>query len=81
MEHHAVDDPSAQTHNSSNKDKHSGEYVMGYAGERIMCDADSHIMETFDWLKDHADPELRDLIPPLKLGGAGRLAERRSRTR
>ncbi len=32
---------------------------MGYAGTRIMCDADSHIMETFDWLKDHADPELR----------------------
>jgi hypothetical protein len=49
---------------------------MGYAGERIMCDADSHIMETFDWLKEHADPELRDSIPPLKLGGAGRLAEK-----
>lgn len=49
---------------------------MGYAGERIMCDADSHIMETFDWLKEHADPDLRDSIPPLKLGGAGRLAEK-----
>jgi predicted TIM-barrel fold metal-dependent hydrolase len=49
---------------------------MGYAGERIMCDADSHIMETFDWLKDFADPDIRDSIPPLKLGGAGRLAEK-----
>ena len=49
---------------------------MGYAGTRIMCDADSHIMETFDFVKDHADPDLRDLIPKLKLGGAGRLAEK-----
>ena len=49
---------------------------MGYAGTRIMCDADSHIMETFDFVKDHADPDLRDSIPKLKLGGAGRLAEK-----
>src|SRR5258706_1810857 len=71
-----VDGPRAPIHNSSNKHNSSGESIMGYAGERIMCDADSHIMETFDWLKDHADPELRDLIPSLKLGGAGRLAEK-----
>ena len=49
---------------------------MGYAGTRIMCDADSHIMETFDWLADHADPESARFHPPLKLGGAGRLAEK-----
>ena len=49
---------------------------MGYAGERIMCDADSHIMETFDWLKDFADPDIRASIPPLKLGGASRLGEK-----
>lgn len=49
---------------------------MTYAGERICCDADSHIMETFDWLKTHADPDIRDLLPGLKLGGAGKLAEK-----
>src|SRR5215472_2425836 len=49
---------------------------MTYAGARICCDADSHIMETFDWLKAHADPELRDALPGLKLGGAGKLAEK-----
>jgi len=48
---------------------------MTYAN-RAMYDADSHIMETFDWLKDHADPDIRDSIPALKLGGAGRLAEK-----
>jgi uncharacterized protein len=49
---------------------------MTYAGDRICCDADSHIMETFDWLKTHADPDIRDALPGLKLGGAGRLAEK-----
>lgn len=47
---------------------------MGYAGTRICCDADSHIMETFDWLKDHADPDIREQLSGLKLGGAGRMA-------
>jgi predicted TIM-barrel fold metal-dependent hydrolase len=49
---------------------------MGYAGTRIMCDADSHIMETFDWLKSYADPDIRDSLPGLKLGGAGKMAEK-----
>jgi predicted TIM-barrel fold metal-dependent hydrolase len=49
---------------------------MGYAGQRIMCDADSHIMETFDWLKSYADPDIRDSLPGLKLGGAGKMAEK-----
>jgi predicted TIM-barrel fold metal-dependent hydrolase len=49
---------------------------MPYSGERICCDADSHIMETFDWLKSHADPDIRDVLPGLKLGGAGKLAEK-----
>ena len=49
---------------------------MAYAGERICCDADSHIMETFDWLKSHADPDIRDRLPGLKLGGAGKMAEK-----
>ncbi|MBS0473266.1 MAG: amidohydrolase family protein [Proteobacteria bacterium] len=49
---------------------------MGYAGTRIMCDADGHIMETFDWLKTYADPDIRDALPGLKLGGAGKMAEK-----
>ena len=49
---------------------------MTYAGERVCCDADSHIMETFDWLKSHADPDIRDLLPGLRLGGAGKMAEK-----
>lgn len=49
---------------------------MSYAGDRICCDADSHIMETFDWLSAHADPDIRDRLPGLKLGGAGKMAEK-----
>ncbi len=49
---------------------------MAYAGERVCCDADSHIMETFDWLSSHADPDIRDRLPGLKLGGAGKMAEK-----
>jgi predicted TIM-barrel fold metal-dependent hydrolase len=49
---------------------------MGYAGQRIMCDADSHIMETFDWLRTYADPEIRESLQGLKLGGAGKMAEK-----
>src|SRR5579884_4261455 len=54
----------------------NGRDAMAYAGERIMCDADSHIMETFDWLKRHADPDIRDALPDMHLGAAGRLAEK-----
>lgn len=49
---------------------------MSYAGARICCDADSHIMETFDWLRSYADPEIRDALPSLNLGGAGKAAEK-----
>lgn len=49
---------------------------MSYAADRICCDADSHIMETFDWLKSYADPEIREVLPPLNLGGAGKAAEK-----
>jgi predicted TIM-barrel fold metal-dependent hydrolase len=49
---------------------------MSYAQDRLCCDADSHIMETFDWLKEHADPDIRDQLSGLKLGGAGKLAEK-----
>ncbi len=45
-----------------------------YAAQRICYDADSHIMETFTWVKDFADPEWRDAIGDLELGGAGAMA-------
>ena len=44
---------------------------MSYANGRAMHDADSHIMETPDWISRHADPEVRDKLPPLGLGKAG----------
>ena len=48
---------------------------MPYAQGRTYFDADSHLMETSDWLVGYADPELRDRIRPLYLGGAGAMAE------
>jgi predicted TIM-barrel fold metal-dependent hydrolase len=54
----------------------NGGEAMSYAGARVCCDADSHIMETFDWLKSFADPEIRDALPAMKLGGAGKMAEK-----
>ncbi|WP_372006046.1 amidohydrolase family protein [Tistrella mobilis] len=30
---------------------------------RLICDADSHIMELPDFLRQHADPDLRDALP------------------
>ncbi|MDP3747382.1 MAG: amidohydrolase family protein [Phenylobacterium sp.] len=49
---------------------------MPYGNGRVYCDADSHIMETFDWVSRFADPAVKDKIPALKLGGAGAEAER-----
>ena len=34
-------------------------YAERYAPARRYCDADSHIMETFEWLADYADPDVR----------------------
>jgi len=49
---------------------------MPYAEGRIYYDADSHLMETRDWLVSYADPEMRERLAPLDLGTAGRLADR-----
>src|SRR5205085_5777237 len=49
---------------------------MPYAQGRTYLYADSHLMETSDWLVGYADPGLRDKIRPLYLGGAGAMAER-----
>jgi len=36
---------------------------MPYIEDRLVHDADAHIMETPTWLRDHADPALRDRLP------------------
>ena len=38
---------------------------MPYAEGRTIHDADSHVMETPDWFRPFADPEVRDRIPDL----------------
>ena len=48
---------------------------MPYAEGRVYYDADSHVMETSDWLSTYADPDLRERIRPLQLAGAGALAD------
>lgn len=48
---------------------------MPYAEGRTFLDADSHIMELPDFLRDHADASVRDRIPRLELSGGGRLRD------
>jgi predicted TIM-barrel fold metal-dependent hydrolase len=50
--------------------------TMPYAEGRTYYDADSHIMETREWLTSYADPDMRERLRPLDLGTAGRLADR-----
>jgi len=40
---------------------------MPYSASRTCCDADSHIMETVDWVARHADPAIRERLPGLNL--------------
>ena len=51
-------------------------YAERYAPARRYCDADSHIMESFEWLASYADPAVRKRLPALALGGAGKMAEK-----
>ena len=48
---------------------------MAYAEGRIFLDADSHIMELPDFLRDYADPSIRDRVPRLSLSGGGNLRD------
>ena len=48
---------------------------MPYAEGRIFLDADSHIMELPNFLRDHADPAVRERIPRLSLSGGGTLRD------
>jgi predicted TIM-barrel fold metal-dependent hydrolase len=46
---------------------------MTYAGERVINDADSHIMESLDWLGRYAEPDVRGRLVGMRLeaGGSG----------
>ncbi|HEY0799213.1 MAG TPA: amidohydrolase family protein [Steroidobacteraceae bacterium] len=44
---------------------------MTYAINRCYCDADSHIMETRDWIANFTDPEIRARLPEMSLLKSG----------
>lgn len=38
---------------------------MTYAGNRLIHDADAHIVETPEWLEPYADPDTRPKLKPI----------------
>jgi predicted TIM-barrel fold metal-dependent hydrolase len=41
----------------------------------VVHDADAHVMETPNWLRDHADPAVRERIEPLRYPGGNELRQ------
>ena len=54
---------------------------MPYVTGRVVHDADAHIMETPTWLRDHADPGIRDRIEPAAVPRRQRAASRPATSR
>lgn len=48
---------------------------MPYSSGRVVHDADAHLMETPNWLRDHADPGVREQIEPLRYPGGNELRQ------
>jgi len=44
---------------------------MTYATDRLYCDADSHIMETKDWIANFTDPDILGKLPEMSLVKSG----------
>ncbi|HEY2482343.1 MAG TPA: amidohydrolase family protein [Caulobacteraceae bacterium] len=49
---------------------------MAYASGRVINDADSHIMESLDWLARHAEPAVKDRLGSMRLEAGGSGAEK-----
>src|SRR3954451_10606694 len=47
--------------------------AMPYAQGRTFFDADSHVMELPDFLRDHADPGDREKLPELSFASGGKM--------